>query len=84
MKRQASALLRGRPTQPADCPPLPMTAKLLRWAWIYRREMRPAFLTMIAEAGPDTKTILRLRSPAMMRRFLRELHRASSIPPDNE
>lgn len=77
LKRQATALLRGRPTQPADCPPLSMTAKLLRWAWVYRREMRPAFLRLIERAGADTKTILLLRSPAMMHRFLRELRGVS-------
>jgi adenylate kinase family enzyme len=78
LKRQGGVLLRRRPTYPAGCPVLDMTIKLLRWVWIYRREMRPAIEAIVEEQRARGKTILRFRSPAMMRRALRELGRAAS------
>ena len=66
-------LLRQRPAYPEGCPVPDMTIKLLRWVWIYRREMRPAIEAVVEEQRAQGKTILRFRSPAMMRRSLREL-----------
>lgn len=73
LKRQTSVLLRRRPASPPDCPVLDMTIKLLRWVWIYRREMRPAIESIVEEQRAQGKTVLRFRTPAMMRRSLREL-----------
>ena len=75
-KRQWDTILGRCPATPPDCPLAPMTLKLFRWAWVYRREMRPAILGMIEQKGGERKTVLRFRSPAAMRRCLTELCRA--------
>ncbi len=73
LKRQASVLLRLRPAYPEGCLVLDMTWRLLRWAWIYRREMRAPIGVIVEEQWKEGKTILRLRTPSMTRRFLHEL-----------
>jgi len=74
-KRQLSTLVGRNAPAPPDCPILPMTIKLLRWVWVYRREMRPAIERLIREESKPDATILRFRNPPMMRRCLRELSR---------
>jgi adenylate kinase family enzyme len=73
LKRQTSVLLRHLPAAPPDCPVLPMTIKLLRWVWIYRREMRPAIEALVEAQRAQGTTVLRFQTPEMMRRCLREL-----------
>jgi adenylate kinase family enzyme len=73
LKRQACVLLRLRPAYPEGCPALDMTWQLLRWAWIYRREMRAAIEGIVEGQAQAGKTILRLRTPAMTKRFLRAM-----------
>jgi adenylate kinase family enzyme len=72
-KRQLTAIVKRRHPAPPDCPILPMTVMLLRWVWIYRREMRPAIEAIIGNEDNRHRTILRFHDPAMMRRCLQEL-----------
>jgi adenylate kinase family enzyme len=73
LKRQMGVLLRQRSAYPEGCPVLDMTWKLLRWVWIYRREMRPGIEAIVEEQREEGKTILRFCTPAMTQRFLHEL-----------
>ena len=75
-KRQLATIARRSAPTPPDCPLVPMTFKLLRWAWIYRREMGPAIERLIHEKRNPAATVLRFRNPTMMRRCLHELSRA--------
>ena len=75
LRRQLGYLLGRRPISPPDCPLLWMTWKMLRWIWIYHREMRPAILNLAERERARGKTILQWRTPEEMRRFLRGLSR---------
>ncbi len=73
LKRQGAVLLGRRPPYPEGCPVPDMTWKLLRWVWVYRREMRPVIEALVEEQRGQGTTILRFHSPAMMRDALRGL-----------
>ena len=73
LRRQLTYLLGRRPVSPPDCPVQPMTAKMLRWIWAYRREMRPAIMELVEQERARGKTILHWRTPNEMRRGLRQL-----------
>lgn len=73
LRRQCGFLFRRRPPSPPGRPLLPMTWTLLRWVWIYQREMRPHIITIADQERARQKTILHWRTPAEMRRYLREL-----------
>ncbi len=78
-KRQLSTIIGRHAPTPPDCQPLPMTFTLLRWVWVYRREMRPAIERLIREESKPDTAILRFHNPAMMRRCLHELSRGTGI-----
>ena len=73
LRRQAGYLLGRRPVSPPDCPILPMTARMLRWIWVYRREMRPVITELVEQERARGKTILHWRTPGEMQRALRQL-----------
>lgn len=73
---------RSRPDMTPGCPER-LTYEFLRYLWKYPAERRPAILEELRRLSPD-KTVLVLRSPEAVRRFVATLEsRAAPKPAEN-
>lgn len=77
-KRQVKSLFRPREGGPEGCPLWPKTMELYRLMWHVHFELRPSLIKLMAQYQ-NNATLIHLRSPQQMRRFLQN---APTVPGD--
>jgi adenylate kinase family enzyme len=68
LKRALMYRKKSRPDMAEGCPEK-LSWEFILWIWNYPSRTRPKVLSML-ESNPDEKTIVRLRSPSDVKRFL--------------
>lgn len=72
LKRRLQYAGRSRPDMAQGCPER-LTPEFVRWVWNYRRQKRPEMLARLERLRAQGKTVVCLRNPAEVRRFLNTL-----------